>query len=172
MSGTAAAVLLWLFVINLGVAFGAGVYELRIVVPTWLTSDQSGVHWRGDIARRDDVGRKFWGFVTTGPLTLITFANLYAAWYSTGAVRGPWLAAGFLETGRPALHLCLFHPGHGTADEHRRFAGGGCDSWPMADVELSASRHRVRGLDRRASRVCALLSAEHISHSFDLFSKS
>ena len=110
MSRSAAAALLWLFVINLGVAFGAGVYELRIVVPTWLTSDQSGVHWRGDIARRDDVGRKFWGFVTTGPLTLITFANLYAAWYSTGAVRGPWLAAGFLELAGRLFTFIYFIP--------------------------------------------------------------
>lgn len=31
----AATVLLWLFVINPGVAFGAGVYEGRVVVPTW-----------------------------------------------------------------------------------------------------------------------------------------
>ena len=28
-------VLLWLFVINLGVAFGAGIYESRVVVPIW-----------------------------------------------------------------------------------------------------------------------------------------
>ena len=30
--------LLWLFVINLGVAFGAGLYEHRITVPRWITS--------------------------------------------------------------------------------------------------------------------------------------
>jgi hypothetical protein len=28
-------VLLWLFVINLGIAFGAGIYESRVVVPRW-----------------------------------------------------------------------------------------------------------------------------------------
>ena len=28
-------VLLWLFVINLGIAFGAGVYESRVVIPQW-----------------------------------------------------------------------------------------------------------------------------------------
>jgi hypothetical protein len=31
------AAVLWLFVINLGVAFGAGLYERRIVAPRWLT---------------------------------------------------------------------------------------------------------------------------------------
>jgi len=29
-------VLLWLFVINLGLAFGAGIYESRVVVPRWM----------------------------------------------------------------------------------------------------------------------------------------
>ena len=28
-------VLLWLFVINLGIAFGAGIYEQRVVIPRW-----------------------------------------------------------------------------------------------------------------------------------------
>ena len=31
-------VLLWLFVINLGIAFGAGLYESRITVPQWLST--------------------------------------------------------------------------------------------------------------------------------------
>jgi hypothetical protein len=97
VSSTTSAVLLWLFVINLGVAFGAGLYEHRVVVPTWLTSDPSGRHWRADVARRDDVGRRFWGFVSTVPLTLITLANLLAAWQATGALRASWLTASGLE---------------------------------------------------------------------------
>jgi hypothetical protein len=28
-------VLLWLFIINLGIALGAGIYEQRIVIPQW-----------------------------------------------------------------------------------------------------------------------------------------
>ena len=31
-------ILLWLFVINLGTAFGAGIYESRVVVPQWQTT--------------------------------------------------------------------------------------------------------------------------------------
>lgn len=34
--GWIARTLLWLFVINLGIAFGAGFYEARIVFPQWL----------------------------------------------------------------------------------------------------------------------------------------
>ena len=30
------AIFLWLFVINLGMAFGAGLYEARVVIPQWL----------------------------------------------------------------------------------------------------------------------------------------
>jgi hypothetical protein len=37
MLGSIPTIVLWLFVINLGIAFGAGLYESRIVVPSWLT---------------------------------------------------------------------------------------------------------------------------------------
>jgi hypothetical protein len=65
-------ILLRLFVINLGIAFGAGIYEHRIVVPTWIDA----TNWHPEIARRDDTGRRFWGAVTTLPLTLLTIVNL------------------------------------------------------------------------------------------------
>ena len=66
-----ATIALWLFVINLGIAFGAGVYEHRIVVSRWLSSSlESGVHWNASAARQDDTGRRFWAFVSTVPLTL------------------------------------------------------------------------------------------------------
>jgi len=43
MQGRLGTTLLWLFVINLGIAFGAGLYEHRIVVGRWLTSAGSPV---------------------------------------------------------------------------------------------------------------------------------
>jgi hypothetical protein len=76
MSSSIAAGLLWLFVIFLGISFGAGMYEERIVVSRWLSSSEgSGRHWNADEARRDDTGRRFWAFVTTVPLTLLTLAQ-------------------------------------------------------------------------------------------------
>jgi len=59
---------IWLcmFVIDLGVAFGAGVYEQRIVLPQWFSrSSENG--WRVDdeAMRRTDAGRSFWAYVTT-----------------------------------------------------------------------------------------------------------
>lgn len=67
--------LLWLFVINLGVAFGAGLDEGRIVVAQWLiASPETGLHWNAEAAaRRDDTGLRFGVFVTTVPLTLLTW---------------------------------------------------------------------------------------------------
>src|SRR5438874_269617 len=69
MSSNASIVLLWLFVINLGIAFGAGLYEHRIVVSRWITSSSESAHWNADAAQRDDTGRRFWAFVTTADRT-------------------------------------------------------------------------------------------------------
>lgn len=103
--------LLWLFIVNLGIAFGAGLYEHRIVASGWLvTSQESGAHWRADAARRDDTGRRFWAFVTTLPLTLLTLANLFAAWRSSGAVRGWWLAAALAALADRAVTFSYFIP--------------------------------------------------------------
>lgn len=99
-------ILLWLFVINLGVAFGAGLYEHRIIVPRWL----SGVRWDAAAARQDDTGRRFWGFVTTGPLTLLTLASLVVAWRSTGAVRSWWLAAASIALADRLFTFLYFIP--------------------------------------------------------------
>lgn len=111
MAGTTSTILLWLFVINLGVAFGAGLYEHRIVGPKWLSrSAESGAHWNAEAARQDDVGRRFWAFVTTMPLTLLTLANLFVAWRASGDVRDWWLAAGFAALADRALTFSYFIP--------------------------------------------------------------
>ena len=94
MSRTGSAVVLWLFVINLGVTFGAGIYEHRIVVSRWLKSPgNAAVTWNADAAREDDTGRRFWAFVSTMPLTLLTLISLYGAWRADEPVRFWWLTA-------------------------------------------------------------------------------
>jgi H+/Cl- antiporter ClcA len=65
-------ILLWLFVINLGIVSGAGLYEARIVVPLWARAPPESL-------RSPDSGRKFWAFVSTIPLTLLSLANLLVA---------------------------------------------------------------------------------------------
>ena len=108
---TRAEILLWLFVINLGVAFGAGLYESRIAMPDWLTTAADGVyHWNADTARRDNTGLRFWVFVTTVPLTLLTCANLLGAWWSAGPLRAWWLAAGAAALIERLLTFAYFIP--------------------------------------------------------------
>ena len=74
--------------INLGVVFGAGCYEARIVVPLWISSPPESL-------RTPDSGRRFWGFVSTLPLTLLTLASLPMAWHARPR-RDWWLAAAII----------------------------------------------------------------------------
>jgi hypothetical protein len=87
-------ILLWLFVINHGIAFGAGLYEHRIVVPQWFSRSQdSGIRVNSEAMRSADTGRRFWAFVTTVPLTLLTLASLLVAWQSQSPRREWWIGA-------------------------------------------------------------------------------
>src|SRR5215471_8689342 len=88
------SIVLAIFVINLGIAFGAGLYESRISVPQWLSfSPEFGYRWNGEAARNANVGLRFWVYVTTVPLTLLTLASLVAAWWTPTEIRNWWLAA-------------------------------------------------------------------------------
>jgi hypothetical protein len=78
------SILLWLFVINLGIACGAGLYEARVVIPQW--ADLPPRTW-------PNTGLMFWVYVTTIPLTLLTIANLIAAWLDSSPRRKWWLGA-------------------------------------------------------------------------------
>src|ERR687891_1403043 len=84
MSKYVTNLLLWLFVVNLGIAFGAGVYEARVVIPKW--ADIPPQTW-------PNTGLLFWVYVTTVPLTLLTVANLITAWRDHGPRRPWWLGA-------------------------------------------------------------------------------
>ena len=86
-------ILLWLFVINLGIAFGAGLYEQRIIWPQWFSRSESGIRVNSGAMWTTDTGRRFWLSVTTVPLTLLTLASLVAAWQSQGPRRPWWLGA-------------------------------------------------------------------------------
>src|SRR5215467_6351411 len=88
------SIVLAIFVINLGIAFGAGLYESRITVPQWLSfSQESGYRWNAEAARSADVGLRFWVYVTTVPLTLLTLTSLVVAWQAPDVVRNWWLGA-------------------------------------------------------------------------------
>lgn len=89
-----AQLLLWLWVINLGVALGAGLYESAIVFPQWLVAmSEGGYQWRAEAARTANTGLRFWVYATTVPLTLLTLANAIMAWPRRGKLRRWWLGA-------------------------------------------------------------------------------
>jgi hypothetical protein len=93
--------LIWLFVINLGIAFGAGIYEARVVIPQWAGVPPS--QW-------PNTGLMFWVYVTTVPLTLLTVANLISAWLSDGRVRRWQLTAALIILVERVMTFSYFIP--------------------------------------------------------------
>jgi hypothetical protein len=89
--------LVWLFVIDLGIAFGAGLYERRMLVPEWFVGEPGPrLRVNREAMLRADPGRKFWGLATTVPLLPLTLANLALAVQSLGPLRTWLLAAGLI----------------------------------------------------------------------------
>lgn len=102
---------LWLFVIDLGIAFGAGLYESRIVVPQWLRfSEETGYRWDAAAARGANVGLRFWVYVTTIPLTLLTLASFVALSAVEGGARGWWMGAALAALVDRVLTFAYFIP--------------------------------------------------------------
>ena len=136
-----------LFVVFLCVALGAGLYESRVEVPQWIEQTDAAYRWNAEAAREADAGRRFWAFVTTGPLTVLSLASLVLAWRSTGALRRRWLASGGGVARRPGPDLLLLHP-----DDARphvrpgtRRAGGGRRGTALGRAGLGATRTHACG---------------------------
>lgn len=108
--GIARSAALWLFVVFLGVALGAGLYESRVEVPQWIKDTGSGYFWDAGAAREADSGLRFWAFVTTGPLTVLTVLNLVLAVRSRGPVRRWWIGAASASLADRALTFGYFIP--------------------------------------------------------------
>lgn len=99
-------VFLALFSGVLALSFGAGLYEHRITLSRWLRDGK----WDAEEARRDDVGRRFWGMVSTGPLTLLSLANLYFALHASGEAACWWLWAAGLALVERTFTFAYFIP--------------------------------------------------------------
>ena len=112
MRMSSARVVLLLFVIILGIAFGAGLYESVIVVPRWLAIDTTGaLHWNGEAAIADNTGQRFWVWVSTIPLTLLAGTNLWIAMRRTeGTLRRWWVTAAGLSLAERAMTFLYFIP--------------------------------------------------------------
>jgi len=145
-------ILLWLFVINHGIAFGAGLYEQRIILPQWFSrSPGSGVRVNSAAMRSTDSGRRFWAFVTTVPLTLLTLANLVAAWQSQGPRHQWWLGAAVVTLVERIATFSYFIP---TALRLMR-----ADALPSARVEAMASQWMALNHVRAALALIGWLAA-------------
>lgn len=104
-------ILLWLFVINLGIVFGAGLYEARIEFPQWLIyAEPEGYRWSAEAARHANSGVRFWVYVTTIPLTLLTLANLIVAWRARGPIRSWWLGSAVVALADRVFTFTYFVP--------------------------------------------------------------
>ena len=136
---TIAVVVLWLFVINLGIAFGAGLYESRVVAPLWASAPPASLS-------TPESGLRFWAIVTTGPLTLLTLASLYFAWQAGGLLGTWWLAAACVAL-LERLDLRLFHPDHvAPAAQHVAGAAGRHPVRPLATPGLRSTGIGLRRL--------------------------
>jgi hypothetical protein len=84
-------ILLWLFVILAGIVIGAGLYEMRVIVPLWAHSPPESVwYWEAQrIANPQYVpnaGERFWVFLS--PLhALVALATLFAGLKTRGEHR-------------------------------------------------------------------------------------
>jgi hypothetical protein len=86
-------IVLWLFVLILGTSFGGALYEARVMVPLWTRTVTGAFQWAADLSRRADAGRRFWAFVTTGPLTLLAVASMLLAGQAASGQREWWMTA-------------------------------------------------------------------------------
>ncbi len=135
-------ILLWLFVINLGTAFGAGIYESKVVVPQWeniplQTWTQTGV--------------LFWVYVTTVPLTLLTLANLVAAWLERRPRRYWWLGAAAISIVERIATFSYFIP--------TMVWLMGTEGLPQAEVQATLSQWLILDYGRHILTLAAWLAA-------------
>jgi hypothetical protein len=75
-----------------------------------MSDDGSRPHWSAEAARRDDTGQRFWAYVTTGPLTVLTLANLAIAWKTSGPERIWWVVAALTVLMERILTFSYFIP--------------------------------------------------------------
>src|SRR5690348_2488402 len=104
------AILLILFAIFIGIAFGAGLYEARVVIPLWFNRTDRNYTVNLENLNKIDSGRKFWGFITTGPLTLLTIVNLIFALQSQSEIHNWWLAASIIALLERIMTFSFFIP--------------------------------------------------------------
>ena len=101
--------------------------------------------------RRTDAGRRFWVYVTTVPLTLLTLASLSVAWQSHNPRHEWWLVAAVVTLAERIATLSYFIP--------RGLKLMRADTLPRARVEAMASQWVALNRLRVALAVIGWLAA-------------
>lgn len=135
-------IVLWLFVINLGIAFGAGIYEARVVIPQWANIPSR--QW-------PNTGLLFWVYVTTVPLTLLTLASLIAGWMTQGPMRFWYLTAVGIVILERIATFSYFIP--------RMVGMMGAEGLPTADIKSALSQWLLMNHGRHVLTLAGWLAA-------------
>lgn len=103
---------MWLYVMNHGIAFGAGFYENEVVVPLWMGYRKNRVYLNPELMRRIDPGQKFWAYVSTVPLTLLTCSQFYYVGLKEAkSVEDRWLqVSASIALAERLFTFCFFIP--------------------------------------------------------------
>jgi len=109
MSHKHARILLWLFVIGLGISAGAGLYETKTQMPRWVRSARAN-GLPSQVASSANTGMQFWLYTTALPLTLLTLASFFAIRFVDPETRKWWLIAAWASLGSQILTLAYFIP--------------------------------------------------------------
>jgi hypothetical protein len=153
-----AQILLWLFVILLGIVIGGALYEMRVTVPLWANSPPESV-WYWEMVRNanpqyvPNSGLRFWIFVTPTH-TLLTVATLIAGWKIRGEHR-KWLFASTIAI--IILHASAFIwfvPTIGAIRDSQ--ALGLSREWVIANTNLWVTLSWVRAVFGMAAFVAGL----------------
>lgn len=129
-----ARITLWLFVIGLGIDFGAGLYEARIVVPLWADGVPDTLAPGNPYARvAIDAGLRFWAYTTSAVAVVAVLA--FAFGLRTPQPQRAWRSfAAVAELGAVATTLLYFRP-----TLVRLFLGHGAG---LSSVDIQATVHR------------------------------
>ena len=116
-----AHIILWFFIVVLGLNMGAGLYEGWIVVPLWAGGIPETLE-EGNAYRRVAInaGVRFWAYMTSAAGIFALLALVFGFW--APAPQRIWqIAAGGMEVVAVAMTLLYFRPtlvrlfmGHGT----------------------------------------------------------
>jgi hypothetical protein len=111
-----ARIVLWLFVIDLGIALGAGLYETKVELPRWASSAVSAAKSPEALTsktlspRPSNPGIRFWTYATTVPLTLLTIASFVVLRWADTETRRWWLIAAWAAGAERLLTFLYFIP--------------------------------------------------------------